>query len=100
MGMRVHGGTLNPVEGYSFPGFWTPAMEAKRQAVKRWIRMSNAYDAVIEFDQVLRDPAHPARLLPAYDSGDHVHPNDVGYRAMPMRSTCRCSWRATSEDHG
>jgi lysophospholipase L1-like esterase len=82
IGLRVYGGTLNPVEGYPFPGFWTPAMAAKRQAVNRWIRMSNAYDAVIEFDKVLRDPAHPTRLLPAYDSGDHVHPNDVGYRAM------------------
>jgi lysophospholipase L1-like esterase len=82
MGLRVYGGTLNPVEGYPFPGFWTPAMEAKRQAVNYWIRTSNAYDAVIEFDKVLRDPAHPSRLLPGYDSGDHVHPNDVGYRAM------------------
>jgi len=82
MGLRVYGGTLNPVEGYPFPGFWTPAMEEKRQAVNRWIRTGNAYDAVIEFDKLLRDPTHPTRLLPAYDSGDHVHPNDVGYGAM------------------
>ena len=82
MGLRVYGGTLNPVEGYPFPGFWTPAMEAKRQAVNHWIRTSDAYDAVIDFDKVLRDPAHPTRLLPGYDSGDHVHPNDLGYRAM------------------
>ena len=82
MGLRVYGGTLNPVEGYPFPGFWTAAMEAKRQAVNRWIRTGNAYDAVIDFDRVLRDPAHLTRLLPAYDSGDHVHPNDVGYRVM------------------
>ena len=82
MGLRVYGGTLFPVEGFPFPGFWTPAMEEKRQAVNRWIRTSNAYDAVIDFDKVLRDPAHPSRLLPAYDSGDHVHPNDAGYRAM------------------
>ena len=71
-----------PVEGYPFPGFWTPDLEAKRQAVNQWIRTSNAYDAVIDFDKVLRDPSHPSRLLPAYDSGDHVHPNDTGYRAM------------------
>jgi lysophospholipase L1-like esterase len=82
MGLRVYGGTLNPVEGYPFPGFWTPAMEEKRQAVNRWIRTSGAYDAVIDFDRVLRDPAHLTRLLPEYDSGDHVHPNDLGYRAM------------------
>ena len=82
MGLRVYGGTLNPVEGFPFPGFWTAAMEEKRLAVNRWIRTGQAYDAVIDFDRVLRDPANPTRLLPAYDSGDHVHPNDAGYRAM------------------
>ena len=70
------------VEGYPFPGFWTAAREDRRQAVNHWIRTSGAFDAVIDFDAVLRDPSHPARLLPAYDSGDHVHPNDAGYRAM------------------
>ena len=82
MGLKAYGATLNPVEGYPFPGFWTPELEAKRQAFNQWIRTSNAYDAVIDFDLVLRDPAQPSRLLPAYDSGDHVHPNDDGYRAM------------------
>jgi lysophospholipase L1-like esterase len=82
MELRVYGGTLNPVEGYPFPGFWTPAIEEKRQAVNHWIRTSGAYDATIDFDQVLRDPTHPSRLRPDYDSGDHVHPNDIGYRAM------------------
>ena len=57
-------------------------MEQKRQAINRWIRTSGAYDAVIDFDEVLRDPTHPTRLAPEYDSGDHVHPNDRGYRAM------------------
>ena len=82
LGLKVYGGTLNPVEGYPFPGFWSADLEEKRQAVNRWIRTSKAYDAVSDFDLVLRDPNHPAQLLPAYDSGDHVHPNDVGYRAM------------------
>ena len=82
MGLTIYGGTLNPVEGYPFPGLWSPELEAKRQAVNQWIRTSGAYDAVIDFDKVLRDPAHPSRLLPAFDSGDHVHPNDIGYRAM------------------
>ena len=82
MGLKAYGATLNPVEGYPFPGFWTPELEAKRQALNHWIRTSNAYDAVIDFDLVLRDPTQPSRLLPAYDSGDHVHPNDDGYRAM------------------
>ena len=82
LGLRIYGATLNPVEGYPFPGFWSAALEAKRQAVNHWIRTGRAYDAVIDFDKVLRDPGHPARLLPAYDSGDHVHPNDLGYKAM------------------
>jgi lysophospholipase L1-like esterase len=82
LGLRIYGGTLNPVEGYPFPGFWSAALEAQRQAVNHWIRTSNAYDAVVDFDKVLRDPSHPTRLLPAYDSGDHVHPNDVGCKAM------------------
>ena len=73
---------MNPVEGYPFPGLWSATLEAKRQAVNRWIRTGRAYDAVIDFDRVLRDPSQPTRLLPAYDSGDHVHPNDFGYQAM------------------
>ena len=47
-----------------------------------WIRTSGEFDAVIDFDQVVRDPAHPTKLLPAFDSGDHLHPNDAGYKAM------------------
>jgi len=82
LGLRIYGSTLTPVEGYPFPGFWTPDLEAKRQAVNHWIRASRAYDAVIDFDKLLRDPNHPSRLLPAYDSGDHLHPNDGGYRTM------------------
>ena len=82
LGLKAFGGTLFPLEGYPFPGFWTPELEAKRQAFNQWIRTSGAYDAVIDFDQVLHDPAQPSRLLPAYDSGDHAHPNDDGYRAM------------------
>ena len=82
LGLTAIGGTLNPVEGYPFPGLWTAELEAKRQAVNHWIRTSHAYDAFVDFDTVLRDPAHPSRLLPDYDSGDHVHPNDAGYQAM------------------
>jgi lysophospholipase L1-like esterase len=74
--------SLTPVERYPFPGFWTPDLEAKRQAVNHWIRASRAYDAVIDFDKLLRDPSHPSCLLPAYDSGDHLHPNDGGYGTM------------------
>jgi lysophospholipase L1-like esterase len=56
--------------------------EAKRQALNEWIRHSGAYDAVIDFDAVTRDPANPRRLLPLYDSGDQLHPSDAGYQAM------------------
>ena len=54
----------------------------KREAVNDWIRTSGAYDAVIDFEAAVRDPSHPTRMLPAYDSGDHLHPNDAGYQAM------------------
>ncbi len=50
--------------------------------VNAWIRMSGAYDGVIDFDRVLRDPNSPTRIHIIYDSGDHGHPNDAGYRAM------------------
>src|SRR5262245_655480 len=71
--------TLTPIEG---SGYFAPATEAKRQAVNAWIRGSGAYDAVIDFDLVTRDPGQPTRFLPAYDSGDHLHPGDAGYQAM------------------
>ena len=73
---------LESVEGITFPNFYSAALEAKRKAVNHWIRTSRACDAVIDFDKVLRDPTHPTRILPAYDRGDHSHPNDAGYRAM------------------
>lgn len=82
LGLRIYGGALTPIDGYPFPGAWSPAMEEKRQAVNQWIRTSKAYAAIIDFDKVLRDPSHPTRILPLYDSGDHLHPNDVGYKAM------------------
>ncbi len=81
LGLKVYGGTLTPFEGF-FPGYYTAAGEAKRQAVNHWIRTSKGYDAVIDFDKVVRDPGNPTRFLPAYDSGDHLHPGDAGYRAM------------------
>jgi lysophospholipase L1-like esterase len=81
-GLLIYGATLTPFEGTTFPGYFTPEGEVKRQAVNRFIRTSGVYDAVIDFDAAVRDPAHPTRLLPAYDCGDHLHPNDVGYEAM------------------
>ncbi len=81
-GLKIYGATLTPFEGTVFPGYFTPAGEVKRQAVNAWIRGSGEFDAVIDFDRVIRDPAFPTRMLPAYDSGDHLHPNDAGYLAM------------------
>lgn len=78
-GIRIMGGTLLPWEGvWTF----TAQGEAIRQQVNEWIRTGGAFDRVVDFDAVTRDPAHPTRLKPAYDSGDHVHPNDAGNQAM------------------
>ena len=78
-GLKIIGATLTPFQG---SGYYSVAGEAERQAINHWIRASGAFDGVIDFDQAVRDPADPLRLLPAYDSGDHLHPNDAGYQAM------------------
>ena len=78
-GVRVVGSTLTPFQGHSS---WTPRLEAEREQVNAAIRAGGVYDAYVDFDRVLRDPADPYRLLPGYDSGDHLHPDDAGYRAM------------------
>ncbi|MFJ5034730.1 SGNH/GDSL hydrolase family protein [Streptomyces sp. NPDC088560] len=75
----VIGATLMPDEGN---GYYTPAAEAIRQSVNQWIRTSGAFDGVVDFDKTMRDPANPAALNPAYDSGDHIHPDDEGMKAM------------------
>ena len=78
-GIKVYGATLLPFE--SSP-YYTATREAIRQAVNSWIRTSGAFDGIVDFDATLRDPSRPVRLLPAYDSGDHLHPNDAGYQRM------------------
>jgi lysophospholipase L1-like esterase len=78
-GLRILGGTLTPFRGYVR---WTPEREAVRQAVNEAIRSGDVFDAVVDLDAALRDPAHPQRLRTTYDSGDHLHPSDNGYRAM------------------
>jgi lysophospholipase L1-like esterase len=80
-GLQIFGGTLPPFGGLVPPEVF-PALEAKRQSVNEWIRFGGEYDAVIDFDEVLRDPADHGRLLPSFDSGDFLHPNDEGYEAM------------------
>jgi len=80
-GIKVAGGTILPFMGSSFyhPG---PESEADRQAVNKWIRTPGHFDAIIDFDQIMRDPKDPVRLLPEFDSGDHLHPSPAGYAAM------------------
>jgi lysophospholipase L1-like esterase len=78
-GVKVIGGTLTPYQG---AGYYSEAGEAVRTAVNEWIRTSGAFDAVVDFDAATRDPANPKRLRPEFDPGDHLHPNDAGYRAM------------------
>jgi lysophospholipase L1-like esterase len=85
-GLKIFGCTLTPVEGFLLPGtpipVFSPAKEVKRQAVNAWIRTSGEYDAVIDFDRVLRNPNSPSKILALYDSGDHGHPTDAGYQAL------------------
>lgn len=80
-GLRTHGATILPFKGDTL-GFYTPENERKRSALNRWIRTSGEYDEVIDFDAAVRDTADPLRLAAAYDSGDHLHPNDAGMAAM------------------
>jgi lysophospholipase L1-like esterase len=76
---KIYGGTILPFEGAFY---WDPAAEVKRQTINAWIRTSGMFDAVIDFDAVIRDPSHPSSMLAVFDSGDHLHPNDAGYAAM------------------
>ncbi len=80
-GLSIYGGTLLPFEGTA-GAYYTPAKEAVRQALNQWIRNSGEFDAVIDFDLAIRDPSRPSRMLPAFDSGDHLHPNARGMQAL------------------
>lgn len=80
-GIKAIGGTILPYgkSAYYHPG---PESEASRQAIDAWIREPGNFDAVIDFDAALRDPANPAQLRPELDSGDGLHPSLKGYEAM------------------
>ncbi|MFJ8143151.1 SGNH/GDSL hydrolase family protein [Streptomyces sp. NPDC096013] len=78
-GIRVVGATITP---YGGNGGWTEAREAVRQSVNEPTRHGGVFDAVVDFDAVVRDPDVPDRILPAYDSGDHLHFNNAGLQAM------------------
>jgi lysophospholipase L1-like esterase len=78
-GIKVFGATLTP---YLPTGYSSPQGEQVRQAYNQWIRTSGIFDGVIDFDKITQDPEHPETFLPDYDSGDHLHPKDAGYKAM------------------
>jgi lysophospholipase L1-like esterase len=84
--LRIVGATLTPFEGAlsgtPLGDFYNADKDALRQQVNHWIRTSGAFDAIIDFDALLRDPAHPSRLAAHFDSGDHLHPGDKGNQAM------------------
>jgi len=79
-GVRVIGATITPYAGADF--YWTPDGEADRQAINQWIRTSGSFDAVVDFDAAVRDPADPARLAPEFDCGDHLHLSPAGYARL------------------
>jgi len=78
-GMKVVAATLSPFGG---AGYYSPAGETMRQKVNAFMRSGKGLDGLIDFDAVVKDPTHPDTLLPKFDSGDHLHPNDDGYKAM------------------
>jgi lysophospholipase L1-like esterase len=82
-GLKIFGGTITPFENETFlPGAWTPAREEVRQEVNAWIRQGGGFDAVIDFDQAVRNPDRPSSMLPIHDCGDHLHQSDRGYNHM------------------
>lgn len=85
-GLRFVGVTLTPFvdtfKGTPLSGYYTPEKEKIREAVNDWIRANKTADGLIDFDKLLEDPKNPKNINPAYDCGDHLHPNDAGYQAM------------------
>jgi lysophospholipase L1-like esterase len=79
-GLSIIGGTLTPFKGV--PGYWNETGEQIREQVNTWIRTSRAFDGVVDFAAATADPNDPLVFNPAFDSGDHLHPNDAGYQAM------------------
>ena len=78
-GIKVYAATITPFRGAFY---FSESGEKIRTRVNDWIRHGGEFDGVVDFDELTRDPTHPEVILPAYDSGDHLHPNDAGYQAM------------------
>jgi lysophospholipase L1-like esterase len=83
-GIKVIGATITPFKGEAniSRGYWTPEKAKVRDAVNAWIRSGKGFDSFVDFDKAVRDPANPDKILPAFDSGDQLHPSDAGYKAM------------------
>ena len=79
--VKIYGATLTPFEG-TFEGYYSPEKDVVRRQVNDWIRNSGAFDAVIDFDKAVQDPNNPNKIKSEYDSGDKLHPGDVGYKKM------------------
>lgn len=94
-GLKILVGTILPFKEFAY---WTPAGEVKRQTVNEWIRTSNVPDGVIDFDEALRDPNDPEMMLPEFDSGDNLHPGDVGYEEMGKEAERALQRRGRDDD--
>ncbi len=81
-GLRIYIATLTPFAGTVFTNYYSDEKEQRRQAINAWIRTQGVFDGVIDFEKVTEDPAASGHLLPAFDHGDHLHPNSVGDAAM------------------
>jgi lysophospholipase L1-like esterase len=82
-GIKIYGGTLTPWWQSIFTNDnWTIEKWEKHEAINNWIRTSGAFDGVVDFDKCLADPSDPRKMAPKYDSGDHLHPSDLGYVHM------------------
>lgn len=82
-GVRLIGTTISPfAEAISAEGFYTPVKDTVREAFNAWIRTTGDLDGIVDVDRALRDPERPSLLRPAFDSGDHMHPNDAGHQAI------------------
>ncbi|WML33255.1 SGNH/GDSL hydrolase family protein [Clostridium sp. OS1-26] len=77
--LKIYGATIMPFKGYEV---YTDELDIKRKEINEWIRTSGKFDGVIDFDKATLDPDNPSKLLPRYDSGDHLHPSDAGGEAM------------------
>jgi lysophospholipase L1-like esterase len=78
-GLKVFGATIAPYEGAAY---YSPEGEAVRQQINSWIRIGGAFDAVLDFDAVLRDPVKPTQIAAPLQAGDHLHGSDLGYEAL------------------